>query len=1273
MQVNLSSSNSSTRFEGGLIYVWRNGGWVLQSGSYNDQAADTLMGGNGADTIGGLGSNDLLVGGNGADSVSGGGGADTIAGDGTSVLDKTNGSDSLDGGDGADSIFGGNGDDRMVGGADNDSINGGNGADYFRGDTGADVLTGGRGGDRFAYTGSSAGVSPDAAGSRDCIVDFNRSEGDRIDFTGLTLTGSGAPPMPQWSGSGPAPWSVWVDTVAGGTSIVRVDTDGDGVADIAIEVKGFVGMNADDFINVNEAPDIFVGSGDDGAETLTETNAGLTYSETLTVRDPDLADTVTATVLSVSKTGTTTGLVPDDAALKAMMTVTSGQIAADPTHVNNVGWTFNSGTEAFNYLAGDETLTLTYRIRVSDGNGGTDTQDVVITIDGTNDGPVITVGALDSAGTTIAETDVGLTESGTLTVRDPDVSDEVTASVASVATGGTVVGLVPNNDALKAMMTVTGGTFDADPGDSNNLGWTFDSGSEAFDYLAGGETLTLTYSVEVDDDNGGTDAQDVVVNITGTNDGPAITVGADDDDAETLTETNAGLSYGGSLTVRDPDVSDEVTASVASVTTGGVDDGLVPDNAALKAMMTVTALPIAADPGTAGNLDWDFNSGTEAFDYLADGETLTLTYSIEVDDGHGGIDSKDVVISIAGTNDGPAISLQAGDTAAATLAETDGAQNADGTLTVRDPDLSDSVTATVAEVTTDGPTNGILSDTLKAMMTVTAGPIDADPGDSNNLDWDFDSNGEAFDYLAGGETLTLTYSIEVEDGSGSTDAEDVVISITGTNDGPTISVGAGDDATETLTETDAGLSYGATLTVRDPDLSDTVTATVTGVVASGTTAGLVPNNAALKAMMTVTAGAIDADPGDANNIDWTFDSGSQAFNYLNPGQTLTLTYTIQVSDGNGGTDTQDVVINISGSAEIPSNAAPVAEDDAWIVSDATVVTFAKSAVLGNDDDADDDDLSVVGTSFALYTQAGAATGGSVAFNGTNFTFTSGAAGNYYFDYVVTDGLANDTGRVFIDVVDTSNTGNSFDLATRTVWGGFGAGEYNASFIDLLNGGDSLAGGDGNDTVAGGGGEDTVNGSGGADSITGGGDGDTLSGGEGDDTLRGDGGTDSIDGGGGNDSIAGDDAGDTLSGGGGNDTIVGGAGADSLSGGDGNDSLAGGGGDDTLNGGIGIDTFRIDASSDRVDYINGFTVGAGGDKLDFSAWVASSANTTGKSIGTLISEGWIIVATGAVTGVGGGAADTTISFDSNGNANGGSVQTILYLVDTTGLTNDNWIV
>ena len=203
-----------------------------------------------------------------------------------------------------------------------------------------------------------------------------------------------------------------------------------------------------------------------------------------------------------------------------------------------------------------------------------DDQTVTVTITGTNDAPVISVGAGDSAAETVAETNAGLTESGTLTVVDVDLSDAVTPTVFSVAASGTTTGLGPNNAALQAMLTVTPGPIAANAGAANNLNWAFNSGAEAFNYLDDGESLTLTYTIRATDDSLASDDQTVTVTITGSNDAPVISVGAGDSAAKTIAETDAGLAVSDTLTVVDADLSDAVTPTVVSVATSGMTTGL---------------------------------------------------------------------------------------------------------------------------------------------------------------------------------------------------------------------------------------------------------------------------------------------------------------------------------------------------------------------------------------------------------------------------------------------------------------------------------------------------------------------------------------------------------------------------------------------------------------------------------------------------------------------------------------------------------------------------
>ncbi len=179
-------------------------------------------------------------------------------------------------------------------------------------------------------------------------------------------------------------------------------------------------------------------------------------------------------------------------------------------------------------------------------------------------------------------------------------------------------------------------------------------GAEPLQALAAGESLLDTFEYTVTDGNGGFDTATVTVSVVGINEAPEISVGVDDSAEAALVETDAGLNASGTLTVSDVDVIDAVTASVLSVVTGGNDsDPALPDNATLLAMLSVAPAAILDNTETSDTLGWTFDSGLEEFKYLAVGESLDLTYTVEALDGNGGSGKQTVTVTIAGTNDAP--------------------------------------------------------------------------------------------------------------------------------------------------------------------------------------------------------------------------------------------------------------------------------------------------------------------------------------------------------------------------------------------------------------------------------------------------------------------------------------------------------------------------------------------------------------------------------------------------------------------------------------------
>jgi VCBS repeat-containing protein len=94
----------------------------------------------------------------------------------------------------------------------------------------------------------------------------------------------------------------------------------------------------------------------------------------------------------------------------------------------------------------------------------------------------------------------------------------------------------------------------------------------------------------------------------------------------------------------------------------------------------------------------------------------------------------------------------------------------------------------------------------------------------------------------------------------------------------------------------------------------------------------------------------------ANGIyTYTLNNGDPAVNALNDGQKLTDSFTYNISDGHGGTDSAKLTITINGSTD---NRPPVACADTNTIKEDAVPNKVTGNVLSNDSDADGNTLSV---------------------------------------------------------------------------------------------------------------------------------------------------------------------------------------------------------------------------------------------------------------------------------------------------------------------------
>ena len=107
----------------------------------------------------------------------------------------------------------------------------------------------------------------------------------------------------------------------------------------------------------------------------------------------------------------------------------------------------------------------------------------------------------------------------------------------------------------------------------------------------------------------------------------------------------------GAITFRDADLTDTHDVKVTGVHASGVMTGLANGTVQLS-WLSLGPLADSTD-GVQGSKSWSFSAPDSYFDYLADGETVTLTYTVEVNDHHGGVTSQDIVVTVNGSNDAP--------------------------------------------------------------------------------------------------------------------------------------------------------------------------------------------------------------------------------------------------------------------------------------------------------------------------------------------------------------------------------------------------------------------------------------------------------------------------------------------------------------------------------------------------------------------------------------------------------------------------------------------
>jgi VCBS repeat-containing protein len=686
----------------------------------------------------------------------------------------------------------------------------------------------------------------------------------------------------------------------------------------------------------NHTP-VFTSSSATGSFTETANTTDSTalhlLSGTMNFTDADHSDTHTTTAVLHSAVLSSGSIIPA-ASLAHFQAAMTSQMVSDSNGSGKVKWSFSDADDDFDFLSKNQTLTLTYDIKVSDNHGGTAIQTVKVTVTGTDDKPVI---AMTTVATVTEQPNHTLsltpdTVHIALNFTDDDLTNTGhTATVLSASATGNTSGIIFGNAELMSFFDVNNVVKNSGSS-AGTINTTFSAVDLAFDYLAAGEHLNITYVVQLDDHAGGVSTQNVQVTVVGTNDAPFYICGPESAhlvEGENV-NSSGNLHADGDLLFTDIDLSDAhtVATTVTATRSGG---GAIPLTTAQLLAAFSTSLTPDSTGHLIGDVDWSFMLNNNAASFLAAGETLTLVYHVAVRDPSLASDSQDVTITILGTNHPVMITSGPESASVFELAGTTGSAAIDttttvpaGTLAFTDADTGDTHTVTTTLGTTSVSGGGSVPAATQADLAAAISTTlhDSTGTGTGSVDWNFNIADHDLDFLAEGQTLTVNYNVKVSDAS--TNANQTVsVVVTGANDDVAITSGPGSASVSEQTGMTGSTSLDSTtpvptgtLSFSDVDLSDTHSVTVAigsaiwsanpdFTLDSGTMADL---QAALMTTLHDSTGS------GTGGVDWSFAIQDKDLDFLGTGETLTVTYDVTVSDGITSS-TQTVTITANGAAD----------------------------------------------------------------------------------------------------------------------------------------------------------------------------------------------------------------------------------------------------------------------------------------------------------------------------------------------------------------------
>lgn len=538
------------------------------------------------------------------------------------------------------------------------------------------------------------------------------------------------------------------------------------------------------------------------------------------------------------------------------------------------------------------------------------------------------------------------------------------------------------------------GEFTQNP--DGSYSYVLNNDDPAVQALGPGQTTQEVFEFTYIDQDGDSATGRVIITIHGVNDPVEITVAKDADlsvkesgvvPGDSLVEEPGQITDGGtvenSFTVSDKDAGD--VQSVNILVSKGTDDKGDWQNTDLKAVtdpdtgvitveteegvFTLTPTTSVDEYGsTTVTYTYKYELYDGKMDSLNQGEHRDYKFSITVSDNSGTSVTQDVTLHIEGTNDKPALTLNASDivtvdaegNASLTIGE-DQSEGVGGSFGVQDHDADGTTTDD------DGRTD-IANHSFKVSYTDKDGNQHTENGklgedvtlhtEYGDLTIKTDGSyiftpSELAQSLSKDEQTDLKFDVTVTDKHGAHDSNSITITVQGSNDAPVISGGEGkfqlvesglssDAGANSHNNANAGVDHASSsFIVKDADASDSQTVTLildgkevlandpnleinpdTGVITYHTDYGdliITPQNVGSVEIDSETGNPVftPADPAEGITYNYEYQLDNDKADSLTADDKPSFDFEIKVTDSGGESQSQEVNVEIQGTNDIP--------------------------------------------------------------------------------------------------------------------------------------------------------------------------------------------------------------------------------------------------------------------------------------------------------------------------------------------------------------------